>query len=385
MVLDRLLLIPNEGDGFAARQRCGERMGIVGIGFNLALFVLKLAVGIMSGAVSVIADALNNLSDAGTSLAMLFGFRIAGRPADAEHPFGHGRAEYLAGLFVATVILLVGIELFHTSVEKILSPVALHISGTGVTLLAFSLILKLLLGWMYYHTGTRIQSSALKAASTDSLTDCLATSAVLLSLCVYTQFGINIDGYAGVIVSGFILYSGWEALKSATEPLMGTANDPVLAAEVRRIVMEEKSVLGIHDLVLHGYGVGRTYATLDIEMPAQMPLIEAHALADRIERKIWGTLQVFVTVHIDPVVTDDPEADRLYVLASRLLTSIDTRLSVHDFHVAPYQKGRKIYFEVTCPEDFTMSDRELRRAFLRNFLAQSPNDRAVIRIDHHFC
>ena len=144
-------------------------------------------------------------------------------------------------------------------------------------------------------------------------------------------------------------------------------------------------MLGVHDLVLHGYGAGRTFATLDIELPAQMPLIEAHALADRIERKIWGTLQIFVTVHIDPVITNDPEADRLYVLASRLLTSIDTRLSVHDFHVAPYQKGRKIYFEVACPEDFAMSDRELRRAFLRNFLVQSPNDRAVIRIDHHFC
>ena len=238
---------------------------------------------------------------------------------------------------------------------------------------------------MYFKVGKRIQSAALEAAGTDSLTDCLATSGVLISLGAYALADINIDGWAGIFVSGFILYSGWEALRAAADPLMGTANDPSLAADVRRIAMEEKGVLGVHDLVLHGYGAGRTFATLDIELPAQMPLIEAHALADRIERKIWGTLQIFVTVHIDPVITNDPEADRLYVLASRLLTSIDTRLSVHDFHVAPYQKGRKIYFEVACPEDFAMSDRELRRAFLRNFLVQSPNDRAVIRIDHHFC
>nr|MBO6294663.1 hypothetical protein [Schwartzia sp. (in: firmicutes)] len=151
------------------------------------------------------------------------------------------------------------------------------------------------------------------------------------------------------------------------------------------IVMEEKGVLGVHDLVLHGYGAGRTFATLDIELPAEMPLMEAHNIADRVERRIQGALSISVTVHIDPVATDDPEADRLFVLASRLLTSIDSRLSMHDFHVAPYRDGRKIRFEVSCPEDFEMSDRELRRAFLRRFLAKSPRDRAILHVDHHFC
>ncbi len=385
MFLERILKLPNDGDGYAARQKCGERMGIVGICFNLVLFALKLTVGIASGAVSVIADALNNLSDAGTSLAMLFGFRIAGRPADSEHPFGHGRAEYLAGLFVAVVILLVGVELLHTSVEKIYSPEALSISKTGIILLASSLLLKLLLGWMYYKVGSHIQSPALKAAAVDSLTDCLATSAVLLSLAVYTYAGINIDGAAGIFVSGFILYSGWGALRGATEPLMGAANDPVLAADIRRIVMEEKGVISVHDLVLHGYGAGRTFATLHIELPAEMPLIEAHAIADRIEHKLWSSLQIFVTVHIDPVVTNNPEADKLYVMASKLLTSIDTRLSMHDFHISPYRNGFKIVFEVVCPEDFSMSDRELRRTFLRQFLTKRPQDRAILHIDHHFC
>ena len=166
---------------------------------------------------------------------------------------------------------------------------------------------------------------------------------------------------------------------------MGTANDPALAADVRHIVMEERGVLGVHDLVLHGYGAGRTYATLDIELPAEMPLIDAHNIADRVERRIRAALSISVTVHIDPVATDDPEADRLFVLASRLLTSIDSRLSMHDFHVAPYRDGRKIRFEVACPEDFEMSDRELRRAFLRRFLAKSPRDRAILHVDHHFC
>ncbi len=385
MVFDRLLLLPNEGDDYAARQKCGERAGAIGIGVNLILFAVKLAVGVACGAVAVVADALNNLSDAGTSLAMIFGFRIAGRPADAEHPFGHGRAEYLAGLFVAAVILLVGVELFRTSIEKIFAPEPLSIDRIGVIFLALSLLLKVGLASMYFKVGKRIQSAALEAAGTDSLTDCIATTGVLVSLGAYALAGINIDGWAGVFVSGFILYSGWEALRAAADPLMGTANDSALASDIRRIVMEERGVLGVHDLVLHGYGAGRTFATLDIELPAKMPLIEAHNIADRVERRIQSALSISVTVHIDPVATDDPEADRLFVLASRLLTSIDTRLSLHDFHIVPYRDGRKISFEVSCPEDFEMSDRELRRAFLRRFLAKRPRDRAIMHVDHHFC
>ena len=385
MVFDRLLLLPNEGDDYAARQKCGERAGAIGIGVNLILFAVKLAVGVACGAVAVVADALNNLSDAGTSLAMIFGFRIAGRPADAEHPFGHGRAEYLAGLFVAAVILRVGVELFRTSIEKIFAPEPLSIDRIGVLFLALSLLLKVGLASMYFKVGKRIQSAALEAAGTDSLTDCIATTGVLVSLGAYALAGINIDGWAGVFVSGFILYSGWEALRAAADPLMGTANDSALASDIRRIVMEEKGVLGVHDLVLHGYGAGRTFATLDIELPAEMPLIEAHNIADRVERRIQSALSISVTVHIDPVATDDPEADRLFVLASRLLTSIDTRLSLHDFHIVPYRDGRKISFEVSCPEDFEMSDRELRRAFLRRFLAKRPRDRAIMHVDHHFC
>lgn len=385
MVFDRLLPLPNEGDDYAARQKCGERAGAIGIGVNLILFAVKLAVGVACGAVAVVADALNNLSDAGTSLAMIFGFRIAGRPADAEHPFGHGRAEYLAGLFVAAVILLVGVELFRTSIEKIFAPEPLSIDRIGVIFLALSLLLKVGLASMYFKVGKRIQSAALEAAGTDSLTDCIATTGVLVSLGAYALAGINIDGWAGVFVSGFILYSGWQALRAAADPLMGTANDSALASDIRRIVMEERGVLGVHDLVLHGYGAGRTFATLDIELPAEMPLIEAHNIADRVERRIQSALSISVTVHIDPVATDDPEADRLFVLASRLLTSIDTRLSLHDFHIVPYRDGRKISFEVSCPEDFEMSDRELRRAFLRRFLAKRPRDRAIMHVDHHFC
>jgi len=304
MVFDRLLLLPNEGDDYAARQKCGERAGAIGIGVNLILFAVKLAVGVACGAVAVVADALNNLSDAGTSLAMIFGFRIAGRPADAEHPFGHGRAEYLAGLFVAAVILLVGVELFRTSIEKIFAPEPLSIDRIGVIFLALSLLLKVGLASMYFKVGKRIQSAALEAAGTDSLTDCIATTGVLVSLGAYALAGINIDGWAGVFVSGFILYSGWEALRAAADPLMGTANDSALASDIRRIVMEERGVLGVHDLVLHGYGAGRTFATLDIELPAEMPLIEAHNIADRVERRIQSALSISVTVHIDPVATD---------------------------------------------------------------------------------
>lgn len=377
--------LPAAGGGYAARRRCGERAGLVGIGVNVALFAVKLAVGVESGAVSVVADALNNLSDAGTSLAMLFGFRVAGQPADAEHPFGYGRAEYLAGLFVAAVVLLVGFELLQASVGKILAPEAMRVSPAAMLLLALSLLLKLGLGAFYRAAGRRIQSPALAAAALDSFTDCAATLAVLVSLGVYARFGVNIDGAAGLAVSAFILYGGWGALKDAAQPLMGTANDPALAADIRALVLEERGVLGLHDLVLHGYGAGRTFATLHIELPAGMSLRDAHKAADRIERRIRAALQLTVTVHIDPVETDDPEADRLFVLAARLLSSIDERLTLHDFSVSPYRGGRVIRFEVTRPEGFALSDRALRRAFLRSFLAMRPNDRAVLRVDHQFC
>lgn len=377
--------LPDERSGYAARQKCGERAGFVGIGTNLLLFAIKLTIGILSGAVSVIADALNNLSDAGTSLAMIFGFRIAGRPADAEHPFGHGRAEYLAGLLIAVVILLVGVELLHTSVEKLITPEAMKVSVVGMAVLVSSLLLKFWLAWFYRAVGRHIQSPALLAASVDSLSDCVATSAVVASLGAYHFFDVNIDGAAGILVACFILYSGWGALKDAAQPLMGMANDPALAADIRGLVFRESNVLGLHDLIIHGYGAGRTYATLHIELPATMTLHDAHHIADRIERSIRGELQISVTVHVDPVETNDPEADRLFVLSSRILSSIDARLALHDFHVSPYREGRKIRFEVACPEDLPISDRELRRSFLRQFLSMSPKDRALLRIDHQFC
>ena len=287
--------LPDERSGYAARQKCGERAGLVGIGTNLVLFAVKLTIGLMSGAVSVIADALNNLSDSGTSLAMLFGFRIAGRPADAEHPFGHGRVEYLTGMLIAVVILLVGVELLHTSVEKLITPEPMKVSAVGLIVLGLSLFVKLWLAWFYRAVGNRIQSPALLAASTDSLSDCVATSSVIASLGAYHFMDINIDGAAGILVACFILYSGWGALKDAAQPLMGTANDPALAADIRELVFREKGVLGLHDLIIHGYGAGRTFATLHIELPAAMTLYDAHRAADRIEKRIRTELQIAVT------------------------------------------------------------------------------------------
>lgn len=383
-VLDRLF--PQQAEtGAAVRKRYGILVAITGIAVNLLLFAAKLAVGLWSGAVSVIADALNNLSDMGSSIVVMMGFHIAAKPADVEHPFGHGRAEYLSGLFMAAAILLVGFELFKTSGQKIIYPEEISVDNITLIVLGLSIAGKLLLASFYRAVGRRIESTAVDAAGTDSLMDCIATGIVLITMLVYMLYDINIDGIAGILVASFIMYTGWETLKDTLQPLIGDAPDSDLVTDIKQLVLAAPEILGIHDLIIHNYGPGRCYASVHAEMPANLDLLTAHDCIDRLERQLRAKMHISVTIHIDPVTVDCPEYDKLFVLSSRLLASIDESLSLHDFRVVPYKSGRKLIFDLVVPQNFRMDDRQIRKEFHRLLLAVHPNYRAVIHMDHQYC
>ncbi|MBR4904754.1 MAG: cation transporter [Selenomonadaceae bacterium] len=367
------------------RENFGQFVSIAGIFINLLLSVVKLIIGVMSGAISIIADGFNNLSDMGTSIVMLAGFKIAAKPADEEHPFGHGRAEYLAGLFIATAMILVGGNLLYSSVMKIIEPKALSVDKITLIVLSISVATKFFLGIFYRHAARKINSSAIEAAALDSFTDCLATSVVIISVCVWLKFGINIDGGAGIFISAFILRSGFSSLKEILNPLLGERANQDLIDGIKKIVTDAPEVLGVHDLIIHSYGAKRIFVTMHVEMPATLKLLEAHEIIDRLERKLQSTFQISVTLHVDPVVIGDKAFDEHKELAEKILAEIDGNLSLHDFRIVPYKTGRKLIFDVSIPQNFFMSDKEFKKEFQRRLIELHSDDRAIIHLDHQYC
>ena len=369
----------------STREGYGQFVSVMGICVNILLSGIKLAIGLLSGAISIVADAFNNLSDAGTSLIMLAGFKMASKPADEEHPFGHGRAEYLAGLFVAASMILVGGKLLFTSVEKIITPEEMDAGLFTLFVMSVSVAAKFFLGMFYRRAARKINSEAIHAAALDSFTDCLATGAIIVSIVLWIKFDINIDGGAGVFISAFIIRGGFASLKEILTPLLGGRADPELIAGIKKIVTDSPEVLGVHDLIVHSYGAKRIFVSMHVEMPATLELLTAHEITDRLERKLQSTFQISVTLHIDPVVQGDAAFDEHRELAENILSEIDSRLSLHDFRVVPYKSGRKLIFDVAVPWNFTLSDRDLRKEFQRRLIELHNDDRAIIHLDHQYC
>ena len=312
-------------------------------------------------------------------------FKIAAKPADEEHPFGHGRAEYLAGLFIAAAMILVGANLLYSSVEKIIEPQALNVDAITLLVLGISVAAKFFLGMFYRHAARKINSEAINAAALDSFTDCLATAVVIISVGVYLEFGINIDGGAGIFISAFILRGGFTSLKEILNPLLGDRPNQEFLDGIKKTVTDAPEVLGVHDLIVHSYGARRIFVTMHVEMPATLELLAAHEIIDRLERKLQSQFQVSVTLHVDPVVIGDKHFDEHRELAEKILYEIDSRLSLHDFRIVPYKSGRKLIFDVAVPWNFLMNDRELRKEFQRRLIALHPDDRAIIHLDHQYC
>lgn len=333
------------------RTAYGNMSGIIGIILNLCLFLSKLLAGIISSSVSVIADAFNNLSDAGSSVVTFIGFKLASKPADREHPFGHGRYEYVAGLGISVVILLVGFELIINSVQKIFTPDAVtEFSVVSLTILIVSVCVKT---WMYFFNkilSKKINSKALRAASVDSLTDCIATTVVILGLIVSHFWNINIDGYLGIAVAIFILFTGVNTMRDSISPLLGNPPDEDMVNEIRDTVLSEEEIVGVHDLIVHDYGVGRCIISLHAELSDKLSLVEAHDVIDRTEKLLEQKFRCMATLHLDPIAADDMELLALKNLVAEKLCEIDNEFSIHDFRAVRGEKT-KIIFDLAVPYD----------------------------------
>ena len=376
-MLDAILgrLIPHYGqpDDPEARKGCGLLAGGVGLGLNLLLFAVKLCAGLLTGAISVTADAFNNLSDAAGSAVTLAGFKLAAQRADERHPFGHGRIEYLAGLAVSLLILLVGLELAQGSVGKILRPEPAVFSVLAVALLGLSIGVKLWMGWFY-----AAQSPPLAAAAADARSDVLATSAVLAGLAASHFFHVQLDGWLGLLVAALILRTGWGAARDTLDPLLGTPPDPAMVADIEKLVLGYRQILGIHDLVVHDYGPGRRMMSVHAEVPADGSLVELHDVIDRAERELKERFGLEAVIHLDPVEMGDPGADRLRALAEGLAREIDPAATIHDF-----RRGGEgeVSFDVVVPYDVALSDRQVREALAEKLARREPDCRPSIGVD----
>lgn len=357
------LFVPNHADtdNPEVRSAIGSFSGTVGIGANFLLFLGKLLVGLLSGSVSIMADALNNLSDASASILTLVGFRLASKPADVDHPYGHARFEYLSGLAVAAMIMVVGFELVKTSLEKILHPTAVVFSGLTIIVLLASMAVKL---WMFLFNrklGTLIDSTTLLATAADSRNDCITTGAVLGVTLIEEFAHLRVDGLIGLFVAAFILYSGLGLARDTISPLLGEGADQELRQKIVDYVGQHPKVLGYHDLMVHDYGPGRQYASLHVEMDYREDPLVCHEVIDDLERECLRSHGIRLVIHYDPVVTDDPELTELKERVGTLLTQQDGRLSLHDFRMVPGRTHRNLVFDVALPMDLQGQEEAIRQ------------------------
>lgn len=357
------LILPQRADPAdpAVRARVGKRSGILGIFANVLLFAGKLVIGTVSGSVSITADAMNNLSDATSSIVTIVGFRLAERPADENHPYGHARFEYLSGLAVAAMIVVIGFELAKTSFDKILHPEPVVFSGALVAVLLLSIGVKLILATVNGSLGRAIDSTALLATAADSRNDCIATGAVLLSAVFAHLTSINVDGYAGLAVALFILYSGANTAKETISPLLGEAADPELQRTIVAALRSNDKVLGYHDLMVHDYGPGQRFASVHVEMDMREDVLTCHTIIDDIERQVLDSHGIHLVIHYDPVVTDDEELNRMRTSVDKVLKSIDPRISIHDFRMVRGDTHTNLIFDMILPYDLDDQRQQIKR------------------------
>ena len=345
----------------AVREKYGNLAGIVGIVCNVLLFVGKLLAGTLCGSVSVTADAVNNLSDASSSLVTLLGFRLAARPADEKHPYGHARMEYLSGLAVAVMILVIGVELVKSSVQKILHPEAVEFSVLTAAVLTGSILLKLWMALFDRKLGRKISSAALIAAAADSRSDVIATGAVLLACVIGRLTGLMIDGWAGLLVALFILWSGVGVVKDTVDPLLGAKPDEALVRAIAYLMTSHVDILGFHDLMVHDYGPGRRFASVHAEIDHRIDPLIAHEILDEIERQAKRELHVDLVIHYDPVVTDDPEVAAVRTRVLQIMHGLDPRLSLHDFRMVSGSHHVNVIFDMVLPPEDVQTAEQLRR------------------------
>lgn len=369
----------------SVRQSYGVLCGIAGISFNVLLFAGKFFAGIVSSSISITADAFNNLSDAGSSIITLIGFKMSGQKPDDHHPFGHGRIEYLSGLFVSIVIILMAFELIKSSITKIIHPNPVEFSSLIVIILLISICVKCYMAYYNRKIGLKIKSTAMKATAVDSLSDTLATTVVLLGT-LFTYFtGICIDGYCGVIVGLFILYAGFTSARDTISPLLGQMPNRAFVDNIEQIVMSNPEVHGIHDLIVHDYGPGRLMISLHAEVPASGDILVLHDAIDNIEHQLRQELNCDAVIHMDPIQENDEETLYLKKQAESIVFKIDTLLHIHDFRIVKGPTHTNIIFDVVVPFDFKIEDDALKNSIDNALKEISPSYFTVIEVDRGYC
>ncbi len=369
----------------AVRKRYGYLGAFTGIVLNILLFLGKLIAGILSGGISVIADAFNNLSDAGSSIMTFVGFKMAGMPADSEHPYGHGRMEYVSGIIISFIIMMMGFELGKSSVEKIFSSEKSEFSILAVSVLGASLLVKLWMALFNTKLGRKIDSATMKAAAADSLSDCISTSVVIICMFIQLFSGFELDSYAGIVVALFILYTGFNTFKESLTPLLGTKPKKELVEEIENTVMNYDGIVGVHDLMVHDYGVGRMVISLHAEISSKTDIMLAHELIDLIEDDLREKYRCSVTIHMDPVVVDDEKADEVKKVVLDIIKNIDSSLTIHDFRITDGVSRINVIFDLVTPFGFRYKDGELA-LMIKNAIAEKDGRlNAVITVERSMC
>ena len=382
---------PREYDDPATRRAYGVLCGAVGILLNILLFAGKFIAGSLAKSVAVTADAFNNLADAGSSVITMIGFRLAGQKPDKEHPFGHGRVEYIAGLLVSAAIILMGVELLKTSVEKIIAPQAVEFSVLTAVILVFSVAVKIYMAVYNGSLGKKLASPALAAAAKDSLSDSIATAVVLISSAVGHFLRINIDGWCGAAVAVFVLRAGIMSVRDTLAPLLGTEPDPEFVKRINDIVLSYPEISAIHDLIIHDYGPGRQIISLHAEMPTESgsDIFKLHDIVDNAERRLRQELGCDATIHLDPVAAEDEQTQMLHERMEAALFEINSGLTMHDFRIVPGPTHTNLIFDVVVPYDNKMPQAEILEK-IEYAAAELPSGKnggkyyAVVRFDRPF-
>lgn len=365
------------------RGAYGKLAGIAGIVANVVLFFGKLLAGVLSGSVAVIADAFNNLSDAGSSVVTLVGFRLSSAPPDKEHPFGHGRIEYLSALTVAALIMLAGVELATSAVEKILAPEGATFSWISAAILVASIAIKAWMALFNSTIGKRIRSEALAASAADSRNDVLCTAVVLISSVFTLVTGINIDGWVGAAVALFVIWSGFSIVRETVSPLLGEAPDPELVQAIHDLVMAQDGIAGIHDLIVHNYGPGRCLVSLHAEVPCDEDILHSHEIIDGIEQMLLEKLNIVACIHMDPVDTKDERVADLRAMVATIIGEMDQGLSLHDFRVVFGEQRSNLIFDLVVP--YAVKDTEALKSEIEKKIQEvDPHLFAVITVDREW-
>lgn len=368
------------------RTSYGVLSSMVGICCNLLLFTAKLILGLVSQSISVMADAFNNLSDAASSIIGFVGVKMAQKPADEDHPFGHGRIEYISAFIVAFLVIQVGFSLFKTSVGKIQNPQDMVFSGSTVAVLALSIGVKLWLGFFNRCLGKRIQSTVMMATAADSLGDVAATSAAILSLAVFGVFGVNLDGIVGVAVSVAVMVAGVNIARDTLSPLIGQPIDPKVYREIKEFVEQYDGIVGTHDLIVHNYGPSKSMASIHAEVPSHEDIRVSHEIVDEIERDCLKKLGIFLVIHMDPVETHNQRITAIKDMVAQVLEGLDSRLEFHDLRVVDGTQRSNLIFDLVIPRDYNETMRDtLRTRIAEEMQKKDSRFRCIITMENSFC